>query len=429
MHYRAYRLLSTLAGPLLPAYLHWRRRKGKEDALRAPERLGNGRIARPHGPLIWIHAASVGESLSVLPLIDKLLAKNPRHHVLLTTGTVTSARMVESRLPIRAIHQYVPIDTVRAVRRFLNHWQPDLALWVESELWPNLVVETHTRHCPMLLLNARMSTASFERWEKHPSFIQRLLPCFDAVFAQSQEAYHRYERLGANQVRFLGNLKYDAPILPVVKDDLERLKRAIGMRPVWVAASTHPGEEKMVLAAHLAIKSKIPDVLTILVPRHPERGGAIRAMLEEEVIHLAQRSKNEVLLPDSEIYLADTLGEMGLFYRLSELVFMGGSLVQIGGHNPLEPARLGAAVITGPYVHNFTDIFQDLDDAGGLTRIYAPDELPKAVHQLLTESATRHAMAENGKSHVESHIGVMERVLQALDPYLKPQKNERKEAA
>lgn len=419
MHYNLYRILTTLAGPLLPIYLKRRERRGKEDPRRAPERQGYARMTRPSGRLVWVHAASVGEALSILPLIEKMTILYPDHQVLLTTGTVTSAKMVESRLPIRAIHQYVPVDTLGAVRRFLSHWKPDLALWVESELWPNLVVETHAMGCPMILVNARMSTASFDRWKKHPSFIDRLLPCFDAVLAQSQDAYHRYTRLGAKQVRFLGNLKYDAPDLPVQKDEMERLQRGIGERPVWVAASTHPGEEEHVIAVHRAIQVALPDVLTVIVPRHPERGDAIQALIAASAIPHVRRSRRETVLPDTEIYLADTLGELGLIYRLSEVVFMGGSLVSVGGHNPLEPARIGASIITGPYVHNFTDIFQDLEQAGGLTRIYAPGELAGAVERLLKNGEARKAQIAAAEQHVAAHTGVMDRVLQILDPYLR----------
>lgn len=419
MHYNFYRILSSVAGPLLPFYLKRREKRGKEDPRRRSERLGHARMARPAGRLVWIHAASVGESLSVLPLIERLLIHYPEQHVLLTTGTVTSAKMVESRLPLRALHQYIPVDTVGAVQSFLRHWKPDLALWVESELWPNLVVETHRAGCPMVLVNARMSTTSFERWKRHRSFIDKLLPCFSAVLAQSQEAYHRYERLGAKQVRFLGNLKYDAPDLPVAKEELERIERATSGRAVWIAASTHPGEEEYVAGAHRILKAAHPDLLTILIPRHPGRGEEVANMLKSRGLSIARRSQKEPLMPDTEIYLADTLGELGLFYRTADLVFMGGSLVSTGGHNPLEPARLGAAVITGPYVHNFTDIFQELESAGGLKRIYAPEELAGAVSALLKDGAQRRALADSGKAHVEAHQGVMERVLHVLDPYLK----------
>lgn len=417
MLYPLYKNLTVLLEPFIWLYLRYRLRKGKEDAARIGERFGHSSIAKPKSKIIWIHAASVGESLSVLPLIERLCVRYPEYHVLLTTVTVTSAKMMASRLPVRAVHQYLPVDALRPVQRFLDHWQPDLALWVESELWPNLLMETKRARCPMLLLNARISDKSYENWQRYRSLAKQLLPCFHVVLAQTERVQQRFQKLGATFVGYLGNLKYDAPPLPFKSDDLEQLKRSVGDRPCWLAASTHPGEEAAILSVHRRLKQEFPNILTIIAPRHPAEGDKIR---ELSTVTTSQRSKNELLLPDTEVYIADTLGELGLFFKLSAIVFMGGSLIPRGGHNPLEPARMGCAVITGPYVHHFTEVFEELELSGGLIRAADEMAVTKAVATLLSNPNKRTEIAEAGLKAVQAHQGVLDRVLGVLDPYLKP---------
>lgn len=416
MIYPIYKTLTVIFEPLLWLYLRYRLRKGKEDGARIGERFGHSSIARPKNKIIWIHAASVGESLSVLPLIERLCVRYPDYHVLLTTVTMTSAKMMASRLPVRATHQYLPIDGLRPVQRFLNHWQPHLALWVESELWPNLLMETKHARCPMLLLNARISDKSYENWQRYQSLAKQLLPCFHVVLAQTERVQQRFQKLGATFVGYLGNLKYDAPPLPYKPDDLDAMKRALVGRPCWLAASTHPGEEAAILSVHQRLKQQFPNILTIIAPRHPAEGEKIRAL---STVNTVQRSKKELLLPDTEIYIADTLGELGLLFKLSPIVFMGGSLIPRGGHNPLEPARMGCAVITGPYVHHFTEVFEELELAGGLIRAADEMAVTKAVATLLTNPAKRMEISDAGLKAVEAHQGVLDRVLGVLDPYLK----------
>ena len=417
MLYSTYKYLTVVFEPFIWLYLRYRLRKGKEDGARICERFGYASLAKPKGKLIWIHAASVGESISVLPLIERLCVRYPDYHVLLTTVTVTSAKMVASRLPVRALHHYLPVDALRPVQRFLDHWQPDLALWVESELWPNLLMETKRVRCPMLLLNARISDKSYENWQRYRTLAQQLLPCFHVVLAQTERVQQRFQKLGATFVGYLGNLKYDAPPLPFKIDDLEQLKRAQIDRPCWLAASTHPGEETAILSVHQRLKQQFPNILTIIAPRHPAEGDKIR---ELSTVNTAQRSKKEMLLPDTEIYIADTLGELGLFFKLAPIVFMGGSLIPRGGHNPLEPARLGCAVITGPYVHHFTEVFEELELAGGLIRVADEMTLTREIALLLTNESKRAEIAAAGLKAVEAHQGVLDRVLGVLDPYLKP---------
>lgn len=384
--------------------------------MRLRERFGYASMPRPRGKLIWIHAASVGESLSVLPLIERLCIRYPEYYILLTTVTVTSANLVASRLPVRALHHYLPVDALRPVRRFLKYWKPDAALWVESELWPNLLMETHATKTSMLLINARISDKSYEQWKRYKTLAQQLLPCFDCVLAQTERVQQRFQKLGATRVEYVGNLKYDAPKLPVAPDQLDLLKRAIGNRKIWLAASTHPGEEAVVIATHYALKKQFPDILTFIAPRHPKEGNNIRALAGP---HVVQRSRKEVILPDTEIYIVDTLGDLGLFFALSPIVFMGKSLLARGGHNPLEPVRMGCVVITGPYVHNFTEVFEELDDAGGLIRIADQAALENTVADLLQNPARLNALKQGGRNAVEAHQGVLERVLNVLATYLR----------
>lgn len=411
-----YRILTILFLPVMYVYLWRRRQRGKEDPLRYRERLGHASRPRPEGRLVWVHAASVGESFSVLPLVEKLLAAYPDIHALVTTGTVTSAALLEKRLPARAFHQYVPVDTWFAVRRFLAHWKPDAALWVESELWPNLITETHATGCAIALINARMSEHSFRAWHRMPVFARTLLRSFRFVFPQSEEAGTRFAQLGARDVTYLGNLKSDAPLLPADDAEVAQLKAAIGERPVWLAASTHPGEEEQIAAVHRHLKEKFPSLLTILVPRHAARGDAVAHLLRAYALHVAQRSKREPIAPATDLYLADTMGELGLFYRLSPIAFMGGSLVNHGGQNPLEAARLGCAILYGPAMFNFAEVCALLERQQASLRIGNAGALAEAVERLLADPAMQKTLAQAAQTVAESARGVTDAVLSALAP-------------
>ncbi|MDA1099597.1 MAG: 3-deoxy-D-manno-octulosonic acid transferase, partial [Proteobacteria bacterium] len=334
-----YRGTTILLGPLANWYLRHRLRQGKEDPARVGERLGQAGRARPPGRLVWVHGASVGETISVLPLIQGLLRQDQGLHILLTSGTVTSARIMADRLPSRAMHQYLPIDRPSAVNRFLEHWRPDLALWVESELWPNLIHQTAARGVPMALINARMSERSYRRWRRLPFLIKPLLGAFQVCIAQSAPDAERLATLGAQFVTCHGNLKAASPPLPCDPRNLRLLEMAIDRRPLWLAASTHPGEEAIIGAAHRHLAARFPNLLTILVPRHAARGDEIAAALAAQGLSIARRSQEQPIVPGTEIYLGDSMGEMGLYYRLAAIVFIGGSLVAHGGQKPLEAAR------------------------------------------------------------------------------------------
>jgi 3-deoxy-D-manno-octulosonic-acid transferase len=414
--YFLYKFLTTLAAPVVPSLLQRRLARGKEDENRFSERLGKASIPRPAGKLLWIHAASVGEANAALPLVDVLLAQAQPPQILLTTGTVTSARLMQERLPKPAIHQFVPVDTPQAVESFLSYWQPDAGLWVDSEFWPNLIMKAKARGVVMGVINARMSERTYLAWWLCQPLIRQLLSCFSFCFAQSEADMERLSIHGMRTVKHVGNLKYDAAPLPFSERDILLLKSDIGARPLWLAASTHPGEEAIIARVHTALKQSIPNLLTVIIPRHAERGDAIAGELSPRMI--ARRSKQQVITPATEIYLADTMGELGLFYRLCPIAFIGGSLVEHGGQNPLEPARLGAAIILGPHTQNFIDICKGLELAHGCIRVQDENALRDAVKNLLSEPKHAQELAERAFAHVQGQAGQVTRIMNELQPYL-----------
>jgi 3-deoxy-D-manno-octulosonic-acid transferase len=416
MTLRVYRKLSFAMMPLAPALIKRRLKLGKEDPARIGERRGLSNDARPRGPLVWIHGASVGEVLAAAALIEKLRALNIR--ILLTSGTVTSAAIVARRFPPDIIHQYVPYDSPRFVARFLDHWRPSLALFIESDLWPNLILSSAARRLPMVLINGRMSHRSFPRWRRVSSTISALLGKFDICLAQSQVDAERFAALGCRNVVTTGNLKLDVPAPPADSLKLERLMSVTRGRPIVVAASTHPGEEEILLEVHRTLSGFFPTLLTVIVPRHPDRGVAIARMIAASGRKPALRSREDLPTAATDIYVADTLGELGLFYRLSPIVFMGGSLVEHGGQNPIEAVKLGASIVHGPHVFNFSDVYEALDGAGGARRADTREALVKQLGQLLADPAARDSQIRASERVVEELGGALERTLAALEPYL-----------
>jgi 3-deoxy-D-manno-octulosonic-acid transferase len=401
-----WRLAARLMTPFARLLLSQRAMRGKEDPARLGERLGLAGIARPAGRLVWIHGASVGESLSALPLIEKMLAGGDVS-VLVTSGTVTSAAIMQARLPQGAIHQYVPLDTPRAVARFLDHWKPDVGLFVESDLWPNLIQGAATRGVRLALVNARISARSARRWRFARKSVAALLGAFDVVLAQDEEIAERLRRLGARDVRVVGSLKADAPPLTVDEAALAALKNQIAGRPVLLAAQTHPGEDETVLPAHDTLRARFPYLLTVLVPRHPERGGDL-AMLCGTRPH-ARRSEGASIAPDTAIYIADTLGEMGLFYRLAPFCFVGGTLVPMGGHNPLEPAALHCAVLAGPHTANARSAFEAVLGAQGFGRVITSGDIAREAARLIADPQAASAAGDAAARGAASLSGAVER--------------------
>ncbi len=416
MIHQLYRALTVAGGPFIRLYLARRMARGKEDPQRLAERFGRPGRPRPPGPLVWLHAASVGESLSLLPLVGRL-ARRPGLGLLVTTGTVTSARLMAERLPPGAVHQYVPVDRPSHVRAFLGHWRPDLALWAESDFWPNLLAEAHARGVTLVLVQGRISPRSFAGWRRVPGFIRRVLASFSLCLAQTEGDAERLRQLGAAEVRCLGNLKQAMPPLPGDEVELARLRALRGARPLWLAASTHPGEEALAGRVHRAVAERHPGLLTVIVPRHPQRGPAVAEELEGLGLRVALRSRGGDPA-GADLYVADTLGELGLLYRLAPLVFMGKSLEAEGGQNPFEPARLGAAVLFGPRMSNFPEMVPAMLAAGAAEQVSDEAGLAAAIARLLAdpELLARRRAAALGWAATEA--GALDAVAAALEPYL-----------
>lgn len=410
-----YRSLTRCLAPVVPLLLERRTARGKEDPARYNERLGVAARPRPKGRLVWLHAASVGESLSVLPLVDQLLAAQPDIHVLVTTGTVTSAELMADRLPERAVHQYVPLDHPIYCGRFLDHWSPDLAVWVESEFWPNLIFEADRRAIPLALVNARITERSFRNWRRAPGFIGNLLSRFRLLMAQDGASAARLRLLGAGEVSEPGNLKHDAAPLTYDPAALEKLRLEIGDRPLWLASSTHEGEERIAAEVHQALVARFPDLLTIIVPRHPVRGEKIASELRALDLTVARRKADEPITSGTAIYLADTLGEMGLFYTLCDIAFIGGTLDnKTGGHNPYEAARLGCALLAGPCDFNFAEPYEDFTAENAMQRVVGTADLSDAVDLLLSDETVRRRMSDAAYSLASLGSGATTRTADAL---------------
>jgi 3-deoxy-D-manno-octulosonic-acid transferase len=413
---RIYRLLSAAAGPFAPILLARRAKHGKESRQRLPERRGESRLARPDGALVWLHGASVGELLSVLPLIERIRARGLS--MLVTSGTVTSSGLAEQRLPRGVVHQFLPLDVPRFARRFLDHWRPDLALFVESDLWPNLMIEASARNVPMVLINGRLSENSFKRWRHLPSSILNLLGRLDLCLAGTSSDAARFGELGAPQVVTTGNLKLDVPAPPADQARLDALRDAIAGRPVIAAASTHAGEEGVVIDAHGRLRANFPGLLTLIAPRHPERGLGVVEVAAAAGLSAGLRSRGELPKKSTEIYVADTVGELGLIYRLSPVVFIGGSLVRHGGQNPIEAAKLRTAILHGPHVWNFAEIYGALDSAHGAELVNDVSQLTAGFAACLADPEGCTHIADAGYATVENLSGALDRTLSSLDPYL-----------
>lgn len=416
MTLRLYQRLSAAMVPLTPALIKRRLKQGKEDPARVGERRGVSEDVRPSGPLVWIHGASVGEVLAAAALIERLRMLNMR--ILLTSGTVTSATIVAKRFPADIIHQYVPYDSPRYVARFLDHWRPSLALFIESDLWPNLILSSAARRLPMVLINGRMSHRSFPRWRRFNGTISALLGRFDVCLAQSQIDAERFAALGSRNVITTGNLKLDVPAPPADAAKLERLMSVTRGRPIIVAASTHPGEEEAAALVHRRLRAKHPNLLTIIAPRHPARSAEIVQLLEAQGLRVVRRSCEERIDRAADVYLADTLGELGLFYRLAGIAFIGGSLAPKGGHNPIEAALLDCAILHGPDMSNTAGAAAALAAAGASIEVDDAEAFAKAVGQLIDDPVERAARAAAAAGIAADNQAVLDAVMKRIAPWL-----------
>jgi 3-deoxy-D-manno-octulosonic-acid transferase len=412
----AYRLAGRAMTPVLPWALSRRAKRGKEDATRIDERYGKASVKRPPGRVVWVHAASVGETNAVLPLIKRLVEAGLA--VVFTSVTVTSAGIAASRLPQGAHHQFAPMDVPSAVESFIAHWRPELVLFVESELWPTTITALRDRGIPLVLVNARLSERSFRGWHRFGSVADALVGRLSLCLAQSKQDADRYRTLGVRNVRVTGNLKFDVPAPEVDPVALATFRSMTDGRPLWVAASTHAGEEVIAAAVHRVLRRQIPKVLTVIVPRHPERGGEIRSEVAATGLSVVQRSLAEPALPITDIYLADTLGELGLFYRAAPAAFLGGSLVDRGGQNPIEAVGLGCAVLHGPHVHNFADIYAAIDAAVPKAAIGYADELAARLAEYLAEPEIAQHQAGKLSLALKPLSGALDATMAALQPYL-----------
>lgn len=409
-----YRAAMSLARPGLWLLLRQRAGRGKEDPARQSERYGIAGLARPPGDVLWLHAASVGETNAVLPLIERLLAARTELHVLLTTGTVTSAGIAAQRLPRRALHQYLPLDSGPYVRRFLDYWRPTVAVLTEQEIWPNLILEAHARGIRLALINARMSERSLARWQSKPEVARALFGKLDAVLAQNDKLARALVTLGAANVTAVGNIKIDAPLLPVNTEASAALSRALGGRPTFLAASTHPGEEAIVAEADRLIRKSHPQLCTIIAPRHPHRGPEIAAELTARGHTTALRSQGELPAPTVEVYVADTIGELGTLYSVARMAFIGGSLVDKGGQNAIEAVRYGTSVLVGPHRSSFVDVYDPLLAAGGATQVLSAEDMARQVATWLAEPASRNAVAAAATAALDRLSGGLERTTEAI---------------
>ncbi|WP_170478922.1 3-deoxy-D-manno-octulosonic acid transferase [Ruegeria arenilitoris] len=399
----------------------WRVVRKKLEAAKVPaerqrERLGHASLPRPNGRLIWFHAASVGESLSVLSLITKMGERLPDAEFLITSGTPTSALLIEKRMPPRTRHQYPPLDSADSVRRFLNHWRPDAGIFVESEIWPRLIVESSKRSVALALLNARMSKKSVNGWKKHPQTSSFILAQFRLFLTQNSNTAANLISMGAaaDRVQSGTNLKSFSDPLPVDQASLTDIRRQISDRPVWIASSTHAGEEEYVLDAHKELLKRWPDLLLLLIPRHPERRDEISELIRKLGFSYTLRTAKEAISTDTQVYVADTLGETGTWYALCPIVFLGGSLKEIGGHNPFEPAQAGAAIITGPGFFNFAETFAPLISFGGAVEVKTSLDLSHAVAKWLGDPSALADAQAAAQSCVNTQKSQLNSILDSL---------------
>ncbi|MEM8655381.1 MAG: 3-deoxy-D-manno-octulosonic acid transferase [Pseudomonadota bacterium] len=412
--FHLYRALSTLALPFAARSAVGKLRKAGVSVDRAHERLGHATAQRPLGPLIWFHGASVGEAKSVLPLLDRIRAVSPNTHLLLTSGTATSSKAVASRLPDGVIHQFSPLDGVGPLTRFLNHWRPDLCVLVESELWPNLLDLCARRDLPVALLNARLSDRSADGWKKFPATATYVLRGIVWAHCQDRRSRDHLRDMGLQSAEQGTNLKSILGAPRVTPQALDKAHAALGGRPVWVAASTHPGEEDLVLQSHKTLLHDHPNLSLILVPRHPERAPDIVSLVQNEGLSVAQRSAGAALSSKAQVYLADTMGETDLWYALSPIVFLGGSFSDVGGHTPFEPAAAHTAILHGPNYANFAEAYAAFLMKDASVEVRDLTALAAELHMLLTHPSRAAQLAQNARPLAPSGTDALDKIAQRL---------------
>lgn len=420
MFIRIYNTLISILYPIvIKRYIKKRREKGKEDLKRFHERLGRPQLKRPDGRLIWFHGASVGESISMLPLINKLLEIYPESHIMVTTGTTTSADIMSKRLPERAFHQYLPIDNPFFTTRFVRHWHPDLVLWFESDFWPAMLSSIKRKNIPLVLVNGRISNKSFKRWQQFDFISKELLGCFTFCLGQSEEDAYRLRVLGARDSMCLGNIKFAGLPIPVDENKKIEITNQINGRPVWCVSATHEDEECKIGRFLKKLGETIPGLLTIIAPRHPNRGSEIKQKLIENYgLNIALRSAGEPITAETEVYLADSIGEMGIWYNLCPLVFIGGSLIPHGGQNFMEPSRMRDAVVVGPHMHNFTEAMSRAKKADAIMQVNDVLELEELITSLLTNKELLEAKRSLAYNWAIGEAKVLDGIVEKVKGYI-----------
>ena len=410
MIYFFYNLLTSLLSPFVRIYLNFRISKGKEIENRTNERLGFSKHKRENGFVVWIHAASVGETLASIPILNYLSNKKEISSILFTTVTTTSAKIVENKLPKKTVHQFFPLDISSFTKRFLLHWKPNLILWMESEIWPNFINNASKMKIPMIVLNGRMSTKAYRRWSLVRNFSRKIMKNLNLCLAQSKKSANYFKNLGLNNIIITGNLKYCTHPLPVKKDTLEEINKIFDKRFVFLAASTHRGEEKICFEMQKKLRKEVNELITIIVPRHPQRAEELIKLSEEYGLKISQRSKKQPVDPNTDLYLCDTIGELGLFYRSANLVFVGGSLIEHGGQNPIEALHHNTEILHGPNIENFEEIYDTLKRINVAFTVTSQKEIEQKIKEkynrdgLKKPSVTNTSFADEGKKVFQKTI-------------------------
>jgi 3-deoxy-D-manno-octulosonic-acid transferase len=418
MFINLYQLFTIVVTPIIHILIYLRKLFGKEDKTRYRERFGYAAVRRSEGFVLWIHAASVGESISVLPLVEHLNSHFSKLNILLTTSTVTSTKIIVDKLPSSVMHQYIVVDNYFCVRRFVNHWKPDLALFIESELWPNLLNET-AKSCPILLLNARMSDKSLKRWLYFKTLANFIMNKFELIVTQSKNDLEKFKILGATRLINAGNLKYANSNYATDEYEVEKLQQQLNCRKIWLAASTHLADEENIYQTHLELKKIYPDIITILAPRHPDRTSKIIDNILAHNLKFVCRTNLEPIKPDTDIYLANTLGEMNIFYSIAEVVFIGGSFLN-GGHNPIEVANFSKPIIWGPNMSNFKEVAEEFLDKGAAIKIDNSKELTTQLERLLNHKSQGQIKiyVSNANRILQEHNEILDTYIEIISQYI-----------
>jgi len=411
-----YSALWYLLLPFLFLRLWLRGRQAPAYRQRWKERMAWGYRPGTLKNSLWVHAVSVGETLAAVPMIERLLADYPDTPLLVTTTTPTGSERVKALFGDRVTHVYCPWELPTALNRFLRAFDPKTVIVLETELWPNLCAAVKRHGAKLMLMNGRLSEKSYRGYRKFPRLVRPMMARFDALAVQTPVEAKRYVALGAwpERVHAIGSVKFDMSLDDAVRQAAGDLRAAIGERPVWIAASTHPGEDEPVLAAHKALLETAPQTLLMLVPRHPERFDSVAQLVRQQGLGLARRSKQDTIAADTQVYLADTMGELLMLFGVAAVAFVGGSLVPVGGHNLLEPAGWGKPVLTGPHLHNFTAISNLLDDAGALTLVDNADALAIALQALFRYPDQRQRQGQAAAAVVEANRGALEKGLKLI---------------